>query len=115
VLQKFGLPSARHLNAENGASSFQCFLASAIIADSNYPDRLVQACKWAIIANLLSDPIAEPIVAFLQIGMSEEELSKAFELAEDWLAKKVDFATDPKNKTLNLNWTTALRQATEIC
>ena len=100
--------------AENGASSFQCFLASAINADSNYPDRLVQACKWAIVANLLSDPMAEPIVAFLQIGMTEEELSKAFELAEDWLAKKVDFARDPKNNSLNLNWMAALRQTTGI-
>jgi hypothetical protein len=32
--------------------------------------------------------MAEPIVAFLQTGMTEKELANAFELAEYWLEKK---------------------------
>jgi len=98
-------------HAEKGASSYQCFLASAINADDNYPDRLVQACKWAIISHFLGDSMAEPIVVFLQQGMTKFEFDKSFKLAEEWIVQKIDFANDPVNEYETSTWSQALRKA----
>jgi hypothetical protein len=73
-----------HHLAKYGHSGFQYFLAAHIIASEDYPNRRVEAYKWASLAVLLGESFAEEIPNFLRISMSEQEVELAFEQIEDW-------------------------------
>ena len=76
-----------HRLAQYGHSSFQCFLASQIIASDDYPNRRVEAYRWASLAVLLGESFAQEIPNFLRQSMSEQEIDMANQLIEDWFSK----------------------------
>ena len=75
-----------HRLAQYGHSSFQCFLASQIIASDDYPNRRVEAYRWASLAVLLGESFAQEIPNFLRQSMSEQEIDMANQLIEDWFS-----------------------------
>jgi len=101
--------------ADQGASSFQCFLASAIIADINYPNRMVEVLKWILISKMLGDQLAhDSIVDFLTRGMSAIDVESSFLLVENWIKEKIEIAHNPKTDLESLNWTSSLREIVGI-
>jgi hypothetical protein len=79
-----------HRLAKYGHSGFQYFLASQIITASDYPNRRVEAYKWASLAVLLGESFAEEVPNFLRLSMSEEEIELANQLVEDWFESAVE-------------------------
>jgi len=79
-----------HHLAQYGHSGFQYFLASQIIASDEYPNRRVEAYKWASLAVLLGESFAEEVPNFLRLSMSEQEIELANQLVEDWLENAVE-------------------------
>ena len=75
-----------HRLAQYGHSSFQCFLASQIIASDDYPNRRVEAYRWASLAVLLGESFAQEIPNFIRQSMSEQEIDMANQLIEDWFS-----------------------------
>jgi len=101
--------------AENGASSFQCFLASEIISDNNYPNRMVESLKWILIAKILEDQLAhDSIVDFLCRAMSEVDVDIAFKLAENWIEEKIKIASQSSLDSEVINWTNSLKRIAKI-
>lgn len=79
-----------HRLAHYGHSSFQYFLAAQIIASDNYPNRRVEAYRWASLAVLLGESYAEEIPNFLYQSMSEQEIELANQLIEDWFGNAIE-------------------------
>lgn len=73
-----------HHLAQYGHSGFQYFLAAQIISSDDYPNRLIEAYKWASLAVLLGESFAEEIPNFLRQSMSENEVQLANHAIEDW-------------------------------
>lgn len=76
-----------HHLAQYGHSGFQYFLAAQIIASDDYPNRRVEAYKWASLAVLLGESFAEEIPNFLRQSMSENEVQLANKAIEDWFSR----------------------------
>ena len=76
-----------HHLAQYGHSSFQYFLAAQIIGSDDYPNRRVEAYKWASLAVILGESFAQEIPNFLRQSMSEQEIDMANQLIEDWFSK----------------------------
>jgi hypothetical protein len=106
----------RYLEAsEHGASSIQCFLASQIISDSSYPNRMIEGLKWVLISKYLGDELAsDSIIDFLTRGMSESDINQSFDLAEEWIKSKTEMAQDPRNDPHKLDWTKELQDITGL-
>ena len=94
------------LLAENGHPTYQYFFSAAINARSNYPDRLVQAYKWAFLSILLGEEQSRDVLSFLAHTMSTEEIDRASSLAEDWLSNKFD----EDNEVEKTKWSQTLRK-----
>jgi hypothetical protein len=94
------------LLAENGHPTYQYFFSAAINARSNYPDRLVQAYKWAFLSILLGEQQSKDILSYLAHSMSQEDISRADVLAEDWLSNKFD----EDNEEEKTKWSQTLRK-----
>jgi hypothetical protein len=75
-----------HRLAQYGHSGFQYFLAAQIIGSNNYPNRRVEAYRWASLAVLLGESFAQEIPDFLRQSMSEQEIDMANQLIEDWFS-----------------------------
>jgi len=91
--------------AENGHPTFQYFLAATINAMDNYPERLVQSLKWALLAHYFEEPQAEDVIMFVQHKMTEEQIQKSHQLVEEWISEKFEI-TDEKEKA---EWSQHLR------
>jgi len=76
-----------HRLAQYGHSGFQYFLASQIIASDDYPNRRVEAYRWASLAVLLGESFAQEIPNFLRHSMSEQEVDISNQLIEYWFSK----------------------------
>ena len=107
---------ARYLeDAEHGASSFQVFLASMIIADANYPDRMVEALKWVYISKCLKDTLADDnIISFLTRGMTDQEVERALNLVDAWVESKINEAHDESIDPESLDWSKELQELTGL-
>ncbi len=75
-----------HRLAQYGHSGFQYFLAAQIIGSDDYPNRRVEAYRWASLAVLLGESFAQEIPDFLRQSMSEQEIDMANQLIEDWFS-----------------------------
>ena len=75
-----------HRLAQYGHSGFQYFLAAQIIGSDDYPNRRVEAYRWASLAVLLGESFAQEIPNFLRQSMSEQEIDMANQLIEDWFS-----------------------------
>jgi hypothetical protein len=76
-----------HHLAQYGHSGYQYFLAAHIIASDEYPNRRVEAYRWASLAVLLGESFAQEIPNFLRQSMSEQEFDMANQLIEDWFSE----------------------------
>lgn len=94
------------LLAENGHPTYQYFFSAAINARSDYPNRLVQAYKWAFLSILLGEHQSRDVLNFLAHTMSTEEIDRASSLAEDWLSNKFD----EDNEEEKTKWSQTLRK-----
>ena len=56
----------------------------------NYPNRRVEAYRWASLAVLLGESYAEEIPNFLRQSMSEQEIQQAHQLIEDWFGNAIE-------------------------
>ena len=99
-----------HHLAQYGHSGFQYFLAAQIIASDDYPNRRVEAYKWASLAVLLGESFAEEIPKFLRQSMSEKEIELANQSIEDWFGVAVESIM--AGEGLTQGWS---RMALEIC
>ena len=79
-----------HHLAQYGHSGFQYFLAAQIIASDDYPNRGIEAYKWASLAVLLGESFAEEIPNFLRQSMSEKEIELANQSIEDWFGIAIE-------------------------
>jgi len=75
-----------HRLAQYGHSGFQYFLAAQIIGSDDYPNRQVEAYRWASLAVLLGETFAQEIPNFLRQSMSEQQIDMANQLIEDWFS-----------------------------
>jgi len=89
-----------HRLAQFGHSGFQYFLAAHIIASDDYPNRRVQAYKWASLAVLLGESFAEEIPKFLRQSMSEKEIELANKSIEDWFSNAIELIRSGEDHTV---------------
>ncbi|MBU3629300.1 hypothetical protein ICN39_10305 [Polynucleobacter sp. AP-Reno-20A-A9] len=95
-----------HRLAQYGHSSFQYFLAARIIGSDDYPNRRVEAYKWASIAVILGESFAEEIPSFLRQSMPEQEIDKANQLIEDWFSITVEAVMTGEGRSQG--WSTSI-------
>ena len=79
-----------HHLAQYGHGGFQYFLSAQIIASDDYPNRRIEAYKWASLAVLLGESFAEEIPNFLRQSMSEKEIELANQSIEDWFGIAIE-------------------------
>ena len=89
--------------AENGHPTFQYFFASAINAQNNFPNRQIQALKWANLAHYFGEPQAEDVIMFLRHSMNEEQIENADRLVEEWISKKFEVVDEKEKKDWSQN------------
>ena len=99
-----------HHLAQYGHSGFQYFLAAQIIASDDYPNRRVEAYKWASLAVLLGESFAEEIPNFLRQSMSEKEIEMANQSIEDWFSNAIESIRS--GDALSKGWST---MALKVC
>ena len=88
-----------HHLAQYGHSGFQYFLAARIAGADSYPNRRVEAYKWAGLAFLLGESFAEEISNFLRLSMSDQEIELANQLIEDWFSNAIQSIQAGQGKT----------------
>ncbi len=79
-----------HRLAQYGHSGYQYCLAAQIVGSDDYPNRRVEAYRWASLAVILGDSSVDEIANFLRQSMSEREIDMAFQLIEDWFSIAVE-------------------------
>jgi len=101
--------------AEGGCSSQQYFLAAAIYADPNYPNRRLEAYKWVVISKWMGDAMAtDSVLDFIHSGMTTEEQKRAFDLVDEWWEEKFSLAHDEDVDPESLDWHPALQDKTGL-
>jgi hypothetical protein len=93
--------------AEHGASDLQLHLAFKILMTRTDQRRVVEAYKWVFISNFLGNPRAENILTFIQVGMTDEQLSEANAMIDSWIQEKQDESLQGKTT----DWTQELKIA----
>lgn len=101
--------------ADRGNSSIQNFLAMAINANTNYPDRLVEAYKWVCISHMMGDSLSPfELSSFLSGGLTKEETDRAHALVDEWWERKTLEAHDEDTDPMSINWFQKLEDMTGL-
>ena len=93
--------------AEHGASDLQLHLAFKILMTRTDDARVVDAYKWVFISNFIGNERAENILTFLQVGMTDQQLSEANVMIDSWIQEKQDEFLEGETT----NWTQELKTA----
>jgi len=91
--------------AEHGSSDLQLHLAFKILMTRTDERRVVEAYKWVFIANAIGNTRAEHILTFLQVGMTDDQLSQANKLIDSWAQDKQEEVLESKSD----HWTPELK------
>jgi len=88
--------------SENGDTDSQITFASLILSTRTDEKRVVEAYKWAFISRFLGNSKGEDVLLFIRRGMSDQQVSKADALVEQWAGKKQTESLEGKTESWSI-------------